>query len=90
MSTVRRSVPTKSTASAVPSEKANSPASVEGMLPPHIEFASMKMKGSVPSAASAGPGNGTAAKRSERYAHTGSRNVPSCEPSLKATLSGIT
>ena len=36
------------------------------MLPPHIEFASMKMKGRVASAASAGPGNGTRERRSER------------------------
>ena len=56
---VARSVPRKSNASASPSENVNSPASVEGMLPPHIEFASMKMKHSEASAPSAGPGNGT-------------------------------
>ena len=58
----QRSAPKKSTASARPIEKANSPASVEGMLPPHMEFASMKRKQSGARAPSAGPGNGMPAQ----------------------------
>jgi hypothetical protein len=60
-----------------------------GMLPPHIEFASMKMNMSEASAPSAGPGNGMPPSRREKYAHGGSRNVPSTVPILKATLSCI-
>jgi hypothetical protein len=63
---VLRSAPTNRTASAKPMEKVNSPASVDGMLPPHIEFASMNRKQSVLSAPSAGPGNGTRSSRRQR------------------------
>src|SRR5690349_4165661 len=76
-------------ASDTPSEKVNSPASVEGMLPPHIELASRKRKQSGASAPSAGPGNGTRARRRDRYEQTGRRTMPSTVTSLNAMGNGI-
>jgi hypothetical protein len=57
-------VPKKSTVSERPSESENSPASVEGMFPPHMLFASMKVKHSVATEPIAGPGKGALSSRS--------------------------
>ncbi len=59
-------VPKKSTVSDSPSESENSPASVDGMFPPHMLFASMKVKHSVAMEPMAGPGNGTRSPRSPK------------------------
>src|SRR4029077_10113181 len=88
-STDQRSAPKKSTASASPIEKENSPASVEGMLPPHMEFASMKRQQSGVRARSAGRGKGMPASRNPRYEQTGSRKTPRAVQSLKETVIGM-
>ena len=78
------------TASAKPRLWLNSPASVLGMLPPHIEFPSLNRKSVVAAAATAGSGNGKPMARNDTMLESGMRNVPVTVTSLKAMLNGTT
>ena len=59
------------------------------MLPPHMEFASMKRKQSGVRAPSAGPGKGMPASRSPRYEQTGQQEDAEAVQSLKDTVIGM-
>jgi hypothetical protein len=59
------------------------------MLPPHIEFASMKRKGNVNVAAITGIGNLNFIILKEKYVVIGKRKVPNRVTILKLIESGI-
>jgi hypothetical protein len=69
--------------------KLNWPARALRMFPPHIEFDSLRRKRTLPVAPRAGPGNRRRHDFRNQKVHTGSRNTPSREYSLKLIVNGM-
>lgn len=67
----------------------NSPAKVDGILPPHIEFASMNKNGNVKREARIGAGCLNLISLNEKKTANGNRNVPMIVNNLNATCIGI-
>ena len=78
------------TANAKPMLWANSPASVLGMLPPHIEFPSLNRNIRLAAAPTAIAGARYPRARSASTVVTGRRNEPVAVTTLKAALKGTT
>ena len=66
------------------------PARVLGILPPHMEFPSIKRNERENKAPVTGMGNSCLRKRKKKYVQRGSKKVPITVVNLKAICSGIT